>query len=153
MGLLPMRAFFLTALLFPFLRLTFVVGEGGQGREAILKPLDDFRNQDLNATRSGIIDRFQMPQGEQDIPLGLCHIAFYNMFSFVLPDIGRVPVPFIDLLVGGFAAAHLAIQMLNDGDGSVVPDLRDLPQKCPIRFTIEAFDTGVNPNVVADSIQ
>ena len=72
MGLLPMRAFFLTALLFPFLRLTFVVGEGGQGREAILKPLDDFRNQDLNATRSGIIDRFQMPQGEQDIPLGLC---------------------------------------------------------------------------------
>ena len=151
MLLKPTRGLLLTCfLLLPFLLLDAVKGGGDEGT---LTPLDDFRNQDLNATRAGIIDLFQMPQGEQDIALGLCHIAFYNMFSFVLPDIGRVPVPFTDLLVGGFAAAHLAIQMLNMGDGSVVPELDELPQKCPIRFTIEAFDTGVNPNVVADSIQ
>ena len=144
---------------------SLVSADGGHG---YLTPIDPYRESDLSASRSGIIDLFRMPSLVTEDPsmvngnaestgsgqqIGLCHIAFFNFFSIILPGIGRVPFELVDLVVGGFAAAHLALQMLNTGDGSVVEEIEGLPSRCPIRFTIEAFDTGASTAVAAHSFQ
>ena len=41
----------------------------------------------------------------------------------------------------GLASAALAIEHLNTGNGSIVPELAELNQRCPLRFVIDAFDT------------
>jgi len=51
-----------------------------------------------------------------------------------------------------FAAASLAMQHLNTGDGSIVPELSDIHKRCPLRFTSKAFDTEASQRVGVDHI-
>jgi 7 transmembrane sweet-taste receptor of 3 GCPR/Receptor family ligand binding region len=50
------------------------------------------------------------------------------------------------------AAIVLALQHLNTGDGSVIPALEGLPERCPIRFSIEFIDTQANPGLAVDDV-
>ena len=50
-------------------------------------------------------------------------------------------------------AVQLAAHHLNTGDGSIVPELTALPDRCPIRFTVETIDTQNNVEVALSSIQ
>ena len=43
---------------------------------------------------------------------------------------------------GGSVAAFLAMHHLNTGNAAVVDELAGLPEKCPIRFTMELLDSG-----------
>lgn len=38
-------------------------------------------------------------------------------------------------------SVELAVQHLNAGDGSIVPQVAGLNERCPVRFTVEALDT------------
>lgn len=51
-----------------------------------------------------------------------------------------------------FAAASLAMQHLNTGDGSIVPELSDIHKRCPLQFTSKAFDTEASQRVGVDHI-
>jgi len=93
----------------------------------------------VNATRAGIVDRFD------EVELGVCHIATFLPFT-LLGATERQPTDVPHLLSsGGYAAVYLALDMLNRGDGSVVSEVQGLNDRCPIRFTGEVMDTGLNP--------
>jgi len=65
---------------------------------------------------------------------GLCHLA--GIFPFTTGDYTPYQNVFTDA-----AAVALAAHHLNVGDGSIVPEVENLDQRCPIRFTTEFADT------------
>lgn len=95
--------------------------------------------------RSGIIDVVMEDKNEtkSTTSIGLCHIAAF--LAFTTWD-GNSPIPNPVFAPNGatMAAIHLAVHMLNAGDGSVVAEIQGLPDHCPIRFTTESFDTSAN---------
>ena len=96
---------------------------------------DGIREMDNNATRAGIVDRITTPEGRE---LGVCHIGFLQ----------PVTHPYLaSLLTGGFGAVHLAMNMLNRGDGSVIEEIQGLNEQCPIRFTAESLDSTGPPSL------
>jgi hypothetical protein len=52
----------------------------------------------------------------------------------------------------GLASAALAIEHLNTGNGTIVPELSELNQRCPLRFVIDAFDTKEQANHGVDVV-
>jgi hypothetical protein len=63
-------------------------------------------------------------------------------FSF-FPGPARVPFPFMGVLEDSLAVA-LAAKHLNTGDGSVVPEVEGLKDRCNVRFTTEYFDSEMS---------
>ena len=105
------------------------------------------RPADSVVSRAGIVDKVVVADGSNNITnttYGICHIASFIPYSRLGPD-KRSEVPYAALSGSGLAAIVLAVDMLNRGDGSVISELHELPQRCPIRFTLEAFDPAVNP--------
>ena len=57
--------------------------------------------------------------------------ALLEVVAFSLNSVPR-PMPFEDV-----ASMALAIRQLNEGDGSIVPELEGLNERCNVRFTLE----------------
>ncbi|KAL3934155.1 MAG: hypothetical protein SGBAC_010067 [Bacillariaceae sp.] len=69
--------------------------------------------------------------------VALCHISGFAPFSgFTAGDYTPWKPAFEDT-----AAVALAAHHLNVGDGSIVPEIDGLNERCPIRFTLEFTDT------------
>ena len=81
--------------------------------------------------------------------IALCTLNPMGSFTFQ----GQ-PHPWAWLAYGLHLSVVLAAQHLNSGDTSLVPELEGLPNKCPIRFVVEALDeegsTGVALKRVID---
>ena len=91
----------------------------------------------------GNVDVLTMPadDGEGSTEeIGVCHIPTF------LPFVGGKLFPLVQVAI----ATHLAIQHLNDGDGSIVSELEGLNDRCDIRFTTEMIDTMRSPSVAVD---
>jgi len=97
-----------------------------------LRMYDQLRSQATSVTRAkgSNIDIFSA--GSREIPL--CH------FSTIFPFTEGTYLPRQNNFEDGIAAA-LAAQHLNAGDGSVVPAIEGLNERCPVRFTMEFSDT------------
>lgn len=97
-----------------------------------LRMYDQLRSQATTVSRAkgSNIDIFVA--GSRNIPL--CH------FSTIIPFTEGNHLPRQNNFEDGFAAV-LAAQHLNAGDGSVVPAVEGLNERCPVRFTIELADT------------
>ena len=112
-----------------------------------LAELDELRS----ITNSTNIERI----GNVDVindGIGLCNIAFMMPFSFFPgppPNTPRTPFPFMGVLEGSLAVA-LAIQHLNTGDGSVIPEVGGLNERCSVRFTPEYFDSEMSESRAVD---
>ena len=50
----------------------------------------------------------------------------------------------------GSLAVALAIQHLNTGDGSVIPEVEGLNDNCNVRFTLELFDSEMSESKGVD---
>ncbi|KAL3911679.1 MAG: hypothetical protein SGILL_007186 [Bacillariaceae sp.] len=74
--------------------------------------------------------------------MGVCNLVALNFFSGVIggddPELRYVYGPAFEMAF----ATMLAVQHLNQGDGSIVPELSGLNETCPIRFIPEYQDTG-----------
>ena len=81
-------------------------------------------------------------EGEE---IALCHLPF--IFPFSAGD--RAPWNAIATYEGAFAIA-LAAQHLNTGDGSIVPEVGGLSDRCNIRFTTEMQDTELQESIAVD---
>ena len=81
-------------------------------------------------------------EGEE---IALCHLPF--IFPFSAGD--RAPWNAIAAYEGAFAIA-LAAQHLNTGDGSIVPEVGGLSDRCNIRFTTEMQDTELQESIAVD---
>jgi len=112
--------------------------------EAILLSLPKYDNirenmPDSNVTRIENVDVVTSTNGQN---LSFCHLAVMLPFSQIPPGApGRVPFPH------GYEsafAASLAAHHLNTGDGTVVPEVAGLNNRCNVRFTVEFFDTELS---------
>ena len=105
-------------------------------RSTVLESLrfyDELRSKatDVKRVEGSNIDRFSLPDGGE---IALCHL------SAILPFTSGDYFP----LEEGFetmASITLAANHLNVGDGSVVPEVSGLNQRCGVRFTTEFADT------------
>lgn len=81
-----------------------------------------------------------------------CHIPYFSIFSRLTPktdeeDDGLPSVLNTRIPVNskgpneGAAAIHLAMTHLNTGNGTIIPQVEGLNERCPIRFTFEIQDT------------
>ena len=101
-----------------------------------LRDYDNIReNAAGNVTRFQNLDIVSAPGGET---LGICHLAVMMPFSRVMPDGSRAPFPH------GYQAAFaasMAAHHLNTGNGTIVPEVEGLNERCDIRFTVELIDS------------
>lgn len=54
--------------------------------------------------------------------------------------------------VRGALGVFLAMKHLNSGDGSVIPEIEGLNNRCNIRFTTEIFDTEASERVALNKL-
>eukprot|EP00934_Nitzschia_sp_Nitz4_P003762 Nitzschia sp. Nitz4//scaffold94_size78252//34841//37933//NITZ4_005469-RA/size78252-augustus-gene-0.72-mRNA-1//-1//CDS//3329560383//3752//frame0 len=75
--------------------------------------------------------------------LAICHLD--NLVPFSFPD--KMPRPIIWEDAAGIA---LAAHHLNVGDGSIIPEVEGLPERCNIRFTVEFANTEITQSVTLE---
>lgn len=121
--------------------------------QKILTSLAEYDNLRMNSTapieRVKNVDVISDSNGNT---IGLCNLAMMMPFSFFPgppPTTPRTPFPFMGVLEGGLAVA-LAIQHLNTGDGSVIPEVQGLNENCNVRFTAEYFDSEMSESRAVD---
>jgi hypothetical protein len=80
-------------------------------------------------------------------------IVFPTMYTcHIIHMLGLTPGPTSLSTLEDFAAVALALQHLNTGDGSVLPDLENLDLICPIRFSLELLDTRSSSGSAVDAV-
>ena len=99
-----------------------------------LRLYDNLRSESKDVTREegSNIDRFTGPDGEE---IALCHLS--SLLPFSTGNFVPGKSAFEDV-----ASTTLAIQHLNSGDGSLVPEVEGLNERCKVRFTAEYADTA-----------
>lgn len=120
--------------------------------ESHLEPLDGLRESASNVSRSGIVDVLTFDESEEEddsenessSSIGICHLSLFLPISVLTPK-GPILFGLSGVGLSAIAAAELAIDMLNKGDGSVIKELEGLNQRCPIKFTSESVDPMLNP--------
>lgn len=119
-----------------------------------LASVDYLREESVTSvSRSGILDRVTVSTTSttnEKEELGICHIGLVLPYTWLGPE-GPFRNPFENLNIGGLAAAHLAVDMLNKGDGSIVQEVQDLNQACPMRFTLETLDGFGDPSTTVQA--
>ena len=103
-------------------------------------------------TRSGTLDIVAGRSGENtddDVPI--CHMVYFMPFSLVDENGNRTVYNELSTLESG-VAVMLAAQHLNTGDGSLVPEVAGLSDRCPIRFTVEFIDTEFVESSAVNSV-
>ncbi|KAG7337623.1 7 transmembrane sweet-taste receptor of 3 GCPR [Nitzschia inconspicua] len=92
-------------------------------------------------------DNFAKPKGENKLEVytdpitgrttAICHLAC--ILPFTRNTEGNII--YVDVSYEMATASMLAVQHLNTGNGSIIPELEGLSDRCPIRFSIQYFDT------------
>ena len=109
-----------------------------------LRLYDELRLNATNVTRTEgtNVDIFTMPDGEE---IALYHLA--GILPFTTGDYKPSQGTFEDGATIALAANHL-----NIGDGSLVPEVRGLNERCKVRFTAEFKDTEYSPGVALSHV-
>jgi hypothetical protein len=104
----------------------------------------------MSVSRIGSVDVLSVEEDGVEKEIGLCHLPFLGAFSIPPEVSATVRIPDMFPTHRTFLAALLAVQHLNTGDGSVIPEIEGLNKKCNLRFTTEAFDTYRSPNAAVN---
>ena len=99
----------------------------------------------VNRTRKGNLAVIPMEEGLHK------EIAICNLAALIPASINK---GFYLQDMFGLATLQiaLAVQHLNEGNGSIIPDVQSLNQRCNIRFTLELIDTGLVENIAVDEV-
>ena len=110
------------------------MAETKEGTLWSLRYYDSFyeSNATVDRPKKSNVDRFLSETGE---PFAICPLSFVEPFTF------GDDVPFQGIYEDAVSVA-LAVQHLNTGDGSIVPQVAGLHEKCPIRFTMMTADSA-----------
>lgn len=121
------------------------------GLLASLPLLDDLRRAagvsiPGNVRRKGNVDVVLFDEEAAHDELAICHLPYLMKFSHdgaTFNNVGSYE---------GGAAVALAAQHLNVGDGSIVPEVEGLDERCNVRFTLEMHDTKGSEAVAVDRV-
>ena len=105
----------------------------------ILNTFEAFHNLRKDATDIIRVQSIDLLKTADKSTTPICNLAM------MMPFFDRGPGNIRLLEDGGFqamAAAMLAIEHLNTGNGTLVAEVEGLDQRCPIRFNLEALDSG-----------
>ena len=99
-------------------------------------------------------DALQQDEKETDIEeeVALCHIPLLGLFSLPAGLVGnpvRIPYNRFDTQQE-LLTVLLALEHLNTGNGTIIPQVQGLNERCNIRFTTQALDTYFSPNVAVN---
>eukprot|EP00980_Cylindrotheca_fusiformis_P017256 scaffold5338_cov112-Cylindrotheca_fusiformis.AAC.3 len=117
--------------------------------ESVLKPLLRYDHLRLNATgnitrkEGSNVDVFQDTDTEEDVVL-------FNLIG-LLSFTRNGGSPFLGIHIDATAIA-LAAHHLNVGDGTIVPEVEGLNERCNIRFTVEFADTQFDAGTALDQV-
>lgn len=106
---------------------------------------EDIRVNAINVTRVQSIDVVETEVG--NIPF--CHFAMMMPFFDLRPNRTRL---LENGVYQGMAAVLLAVEHLNTGNGTLVEEIQDLDQRCPIKFTAEICDSGLSQIETVDHV-
>lgn len=95
------------------------------------------QQQSKNVTRIKNVDLVAGEGGGEDL---YCHLVEMNRHSLMAGP-SRIAFP-TDFPLESLAAVALALEHLNSGDGSVIPQVEGLRDWCNVVFTSEFMDTG-----------
>lgn len=109
-----------------------------------LVELDAYASYSSNISRQGNVDT----TGDG---LGICRLDYMVGLSMMNPKRGRVPTN-RQFNIEGAAAVALAIEHLNTGNGTVVPEVAGLNERCNIRFRLGVLDSYWNQQKSVDQI-
>lgn len=79
--------------------------------------------------------------GDEDFSLVMCHVPVFMRYTLMHGDGNLTDTS--DVGYGASAAALMAIEHWNSGNGVVVKEIEGMTQSCKVRFTTEIFDTQV----------
>eukprot|EP00980_Cylindrotheca_fusiformis_P013466 scaffold3437_cov113-Cylindrotheca_fusiformis.AAC.33 len=120
-----------------------------QTDESMLSSLLHYDHLRLNATgritrkEGSNVDIFQDPGAEEDVVL--CNLI--GLLSFTING----AAPFLGIHIDA-AAIALAAQHLNAGDGTIVPEVEGLNDRCNVRFTVEFADTQLDTETALNQV-
>jgi hypothetical protein len=106
---------------------------------------EDLRVNAANVTRIQSIDVVETEDGKTPF----CHLAMMMPFFDLRPNRTRL---LENGVFQGMAAVMLAVEHLNTGNGTLVKEIQDLNQRCPIKFTAEIFDSGLSQIETVDHV-
>lgn len=89
-----------------------------------------------SVVRSGNVDLIPPISGNEVIPV--CHVVNMNTFLHHGP--------------AALVATTLALEHLNTGNGSIIPEVEGLSDRCPLRFTSEFIDTASNKLIAMERL-
>lgn len=128
--------------------------EGDNQQPSILRSLWEYDqlvlHNDTTVQRQGNVNAVQSENGV-DTDIGICHLATLLPLSTKPPGDGR-RIPFNLGTLEGVAAILLALQHLNTGNGTIIPQVDGLSDRCPIRFTTELWDSQLDERVAMDHV-
>ncbi|CAJ1944265.1 unnamed protein product [Cylindrotheca closterium] len=106
----------------------------------ILNTFEEFHSLRNGATDITRVQSIDVVKAADESTTPICNLAMMMPFFDLRP--GR-----IRLLENGvfqaMAAVMLAIEHLNTGNGTLVAEVEGLDQRCPIKFNLESFDSGL----------
>eukprot|EP00980_Cylindrotheca_fusiformis_P016419 scaffold4891_cov140-Cylindrotheca_fusiformis.AAC.16 len=120
-----------------------------ESESPILQSLRYYDNLRLNFTGNvtreaeSNVDVLQDPETGEDI--FLCHLS--GLLPFTFGDFVPSEISFLDA-----SAVVLAAHQLNVGDGSILPILNGLNDRCKVRFTTEFADTQFNEGFALNQV-
>ena len=143
---------FAVAVLLPLMVDSEIIGRMEDSMLSTLPYLDSVRkNSNTSVTRVGSVDVFSVEENGVEKEIGLCHIPILGIFTLPPGFVAPVRVPYNRFETNQeLLTVLLAMQHLNTGDGSIIPEVEGLNERCNIRFTMEAFDTFWSPNVAVN---
>ena len=102
--------------------------------------------------REGNLDVIKFEGFDDNISLKICNLVTLLPLSNVDANDHRIPFTSVGSLEG-VTALMLALSHLNDGDGSIVPEISQMKYFCPsLKFTTELFDTQLDERKAIDSV-
>lgn len=122
----------------------YVAAASSSSASALLT--NNVENLRANATsirQAGLVDVIQAPSEDgsgKSKEYGICNVA--TMYGFTK---GKL-LPIVQVGIVG----RIAIEHLNNGDGSIIPEIEGLNERCNIRFTNEMVDTMLKADIAID---
>lgn len=123
--------------------LAMVAADAASAMALLTNDVENLRANATSIRQAGLVDVIQAPSEDgsgESKEYGICNVA--TMYGFTK---GKL-LPVVQVGIVG----RIAIEHLNSGNGSIIPEIEGLNERCNIRFTNEMVDTMTKADIAID---